>query len=415
VRLGVLKQREFRLLFFSRTVSTLGSAMAPVALAFAILDTLHDSPSAIGIVLVARQVPMVALLLIGGVWGDRLPRNQVMVWSNLVSFASQGILATLLLSGVAHLWELALLASVNGASSAFFFPASNAVVPQTVPEPLLQQANAALRLGLNSVNIAGAALGGLIVAASNPGVGIAADAASYALAGLGLIAMRLPGGVRVPASSVFGELREGWHDFWSRGWLWSIVIQFGIVNAAFAASVQVLGPSVAKQHLNGSGGWGLILAAETLGLVLSGVFLLRWRPRHLLRTASFGAFGIALLPLALARPLPLGGVVATAFAAGLCVEVFGVLWQTTMQQEIPSAKLARLSSYDAVGSFALMPIGYAVVGPIAATIGAGATFLATALITVAATALVFLSRDVRTLQRRRHAPEPLAEPDLVGN
>jgi len=379
--------------------------MAPVALAFAILDTLHDSPGAIGIVLAARQVPLVALLLIGGVWGDRLPRNRVMVASNAISSASQGIVAGLLISGSAHLWELAVLASVNGASSAFFFPASNAVIPQTVPEPLLQQANATLRLGLNSVNVAGAALGGLIVAVSNPGIGIAVDAASYALAAGALAAMRLPAGVRVAAGSVFGELREGWTDFWSRGWLWSIVIQFGIVNAAFAASVQVLGPSVAKHHLGGSGGWGLILAAETLGLVLSGVFLLRWRPRRLLRTASFGAFGVALLPLALARPLPLGGVIATAFAAGLFLEVFGVLWQTTMQQEIPSDKLARLSSYDAVGSFALMPIGYAIIGPIANAIGTGATFLTTAAITVVTTALVFLSHDVRTLERRReHRP-----------
>lgn len=410
-RLGVLREREFRLLFFSRTVSTLGSAMAPVALAFAILDTLHDSPSAIGIVLMARQVPMVALLLIGGVWGDRLPRNQVMVWSNLISFASQGVVAAFLLSGSAHLWEIASLASVNGAASAFFFPASSAVIPQTVPEPLLQQANAALRLGLNSVNIAGAALGGLIVAVTNPGIGIAVDAASYAVAACGLLAMRLPAGARLPASSVLAELREGWSDFWSRGWLWSIVIQFGIVNAFFAGSVQVLGPSVAKHHLHGSAGWGLILSAETLGLVLSGMVLLRWRPRRLLRTASFGAFGLALLPLALTRPLPLGGVVATAFAAGICVEVFGVLWQTTMQQEIPSEKLARLSSYDAVGSFALMPIGYAIIGPLAAAIGTGTTFLATAAITIVATLLVFLSRDVRTLERRTHTPQPpLAEP-----
>jgi MFS family permease len=414
-RLGVLREREFRLLFFSRTVSTLGSAMAPVALAFAILDTLHGSPSAIGIVLAARQVPMVALLLIGGVWGDRLPRNRVMVWSNLISFASQGLVAALLLSGTAHLWELALLASVNGAAMAFFFPASSAVIPQTVPEPFLQQANAALRLGLNSANIAGAAIGGLIVAASNPGIGIAVDAASFALAAAGLLAMRLPAGVRIPASSVLGELREGWSDFWSRDWLWSIVIQFGIVNAFFAGSVQVLGPSVAKHHLHGSGGWGLILSAQTLGLVLSGIALLRWRPRRLLRTANFGAFGLALLPLALARPLPLAGVVATAFTAGLCIEVFGVLWQTTMQQEIPGEKLARLSSYDAVGSFALMPLGYVIIGPLADAIGTRATFLATAAIIIIATALVFLSRDVRTLERRTYTARSAAELDPIAN
>ena len=398
-----MREREFRLLFVGRTVSTLGGAIAPVALAFAILNTLHDSPSAIGVVLVARLVPLVAFLLLGGVWGDRLRRNHVMVGSNLISFASQAVVAALLLSGHARLWELAVLAAVNGGSSAFFFPASSAVVPQTVPEPMLQDANAALRLGLNSVNIAGAALGGLIVAATNPGVGIAVDAATYAVAVVALAAMRLPSGVRLPTSSVVAELREGWSDFWSRPWLWSIVIQFGVVNAVVVGCVSVLGPAVAKRDLHGAGGWGLILSAETLGLVLSGVVLLRWRPRRLLRTASYGAFGLALLPLALARPLPLAAVVVTAFASGLCVEVFAVLWQTTMQQEIPGDKLARLSSYDALGSFALMPIGFAVVGPVAAAIGTSTTCLAAAVVTVVATALVFLSRDVRTLERRAPA------------
>ena len=391
-----------------RTVSTLGSAMAPVGLAFAILNTLHDSPSAIGIVLAARQIPVVVLLLVGGVWGDRLRRNQVMVAANAVSFASQGVVAALLLAGSAHLWELAVLASVNGASQAFFFPASSGVIPQTVPEPLLQQANAALRLGLNSTNIAGAAVGGLLVAATNPGIAIAVDAASYALAAAALAAMRLPAGERVQGSSVWLELREGWGDFWSRQWLWSIAIQFGIINAVVVGTLEVLGPNVAKHHLHGATGWGLILTALTMGLVLSGLALLRWKPRRLLRTASYGAFGLAILPLALARPLPLPAVMVAAFAAGACLEVFGVFWQTTMQQEIPIAKLSRLSSYDAVGSFALMPIGYAIAGPVAAGIGVTPTFLGTAAIILVATALVLLSPDVRTLERREGPAVPAA-------
>ena len=407
-RLGPFREREFRLLFIGRTVSMLGSAMAPVGLAFAILNTLHDSPTAIGIVLAARQGPVVVLLLVGGVWGDRLRRNHVMIASNAVSFAGQGLVAALLLAGTAHLWELAVLASVNGASQAFFLPASSGVIPQTVPEPLLQQANAALRLGLNSTNVAGAALGGLIVAATNPGVAIAVDAASYGLAATALGAMRLPAAERVKGSSVWRELREGWDDFWSRRWLWSIVVQFGIVNAVAVGAIQVLGPNVAKHHLHGATGWGLILTALTLGLVLSGVALLRWRPRRLLLTATYGTFGFAVLPLALARPLPLPIVIVAAFATGLCLELFGVFWQTTMQQEIPVAKLSRLSSYDLVGSFALMPIGYAIAGPVAAVIGVTQTFLGTAAIMVVAAALVLLSRDVRTMERRETRPVPEA-------
>src|SRR5258708_2041604 len=123
-RLGPLREREFRLLFAGRTISMAGSAMAPVALAFAVLNTLNGSATDIGIVLAARQAAVVALLLFGGVLADRLPRHRVMVVSNLVSGASQAATATLLLTGHAKLWHLAVLAVVNGSSSAFFFPAN---------------------------------------------------------------------------------------------------------------------------------------------------------------------------------------------------------------------------------------------------------------------------------------------------
>ena len=381
----------------------LGSAMAPVALAFAILNTLHGSPTDIGIVLATRQVVVILLLLFGGVWGDRLQRSRVMVGSNIISGLSQAIAAVLLLAVGATIWELAVLAAINGASTAFFFPASTGIIPQTVPPTMLQQANAALRLGLNATTVTGAAIGGILVAATNPGVAIAVDAVSYFVAAIALTAMRLPAGLRMEDSSVLRELRDGWHDFWSRTWLWAIVLQFGILNAAESGAVNVLGPNVAKHQLGGPAGWGLILTAQTVGLIVSGLVLLRWRPRRLLLVATFGAFGIALPPLALAGPLPLLGVMTFAFAAGLCTQVFGVLWGTATQQEIPQEKLSRLTSYDALGSWVLMPIGFAVAGPLAAVIGDRATFLAAAAIVVIASSLVLVSREVRTLERLQPA------------
>jgi MFS family permease len=159
-RFGPLREREFRLLFAGRTISMAGSAMAPIALAFAVLNTLHGSASDIGFVLAARQVPVIVLLLVGGVWADRLPRHHVLVASNVVSGASQAATAALLLTGHATLGWLAGLAAVNSSATAFFYPASTGIVPQTVPFELRQQANATLRLSLNGTNIAGSALGG---------------------------------------------------------------------------------------------------------------------------------------------------------------------------------------------------------------------------------------------------------------
>jgi MFS family permease len=407
-RLGPLRERDFRLLFIGQTTSRLGSAMAPVALAFAILNTLHGSATDIGIVLAVRQVAVVVLLLFGGVWSDRLPRHHVMVFSNIVSGASQAAVAALLLTGHARLWELAALAAINGGSSAFFFPASTGIIPQTVPAAMLQQANATLRLAVNSTNITGAAVGGIVVAATSPGIAIAVDAVSYALAAVSIGLMRLPASLRMQGSSVLHDLREGWRDFWSRPWLWSIVLQFGLVNAAVAGTEAVLGPTVANDQLGGAAAWGAVLAAQSIGLVVCGVLMLRWRPRRILRVGTYSVFALALILIALAIPAPLPIVIASAFLTGFGIEIFGVLWDTAVMQEIPQEKLSRISSYDALGSWVLMPLGFIAAGPVAAAIGIRATFIAAAALTIGATALVLLSRDVRTLERKTAAP-PEAE------
>jgi MFS family permease len=269
---------------------------------------------------------------------------------------------------------------------------------------MLQQANATLRLAINSTGITGAALGGILVAATSPGIAIAVDAVSYGLAAVSIGLMRLPSSLRMQGSSVLHDLREGWRDFWSRPWLWAIVIQFGLVNAVVSGSEAVLGPTIANDKLGGAAGWGVILAAQSIGLVACGILMLRWRPHRILRVATYGAFSLVLILIALAIPAPLPIVIAAAFLTGFGIEIFGVLWDTAVMQEIPQEKLSRISSYDALGSWVLMPLGYIAAGPVAAAIGIRPTFIAAAALTIVATALVLLSRDVRTLERRTAAP-----------
>jgi len=397
-RLGPLAERDFRLLFLGRVVSMLGNAIAPVALAFAVLD-LTGSKSDLGFVLAARSIPQVVFLLFGGVWADRLPRHRVMVVSSLVSGASQGAVALVLLTHHAALWHLIALGAVNGASSAFFFPASTGVIPQTVSAPLLQQANALLRLAINASWIAGAAIGGLLVAASGPGWAILIDAATFALGAVFIGLMRLPAGLRMEGSTVLAELREGWGEFRSRTWLWAIVAQFSIVNAAETGALNVLGPVVARRDLGGAGAWGLILALQSAGLVAAGFLMLRFKPRRMLFVATLGVFCFCLPATALAAPAPLAVIGVAAFVAGFGVEIFGVLWDTTMQQEIPPEKLSRVYSYDALGSFVLIPVGLAAAGPVADAIGVRATLLGAAALVLVATVPVFAVGDVRRLRR----------------
>ena len=398
MRLGPFGHRDFRLLFLGRTTSFVGNAFANVALAFAVLE-LTGSKSDLGYVLAARALPQVLFLLAGGIWADRLPRHRVMVVSNVLSGLSQSAVAALLLSGHARIWELGGLAAVNGMSSAFFFPASTGIVPQTVPRPLLQSANALLRLGLNASFIGGAALGGLIVAATSPGVGIACDAASFFLAALFIGLIRIPASLRMESSSFFADLGEGWREFSSRPWLWAIVAQFGFVNAAEQGCTWVLGPAIAKAHLGGAAAWGLVLTAQSLGFVSGGLLLLRFRPRRLLLAATLGFLLTIPFLLALSAPAALVVVVAAAAVGGIGTEIFGVLWETTLQQEISQEKLSRVSAYDALGSFVLIPLGVAVAGPVAQAIGTRETILGAAAVSLTVTLAVLLVRDVRTIER----------------
>jgi MFS family permease len=399
LRAGPLGQRPFRLLFLGRTTSFIGNAFANVALAFAVLG-LTGSKADLGYVLAARSIPQVIFLLVGGIWADRLPRHLVMVTSNVVSGASQAAIAFLLLTGHAQVWHLMALGALNGTSSAFFFPAAAGIIPQTVPKPMLQSANAILRLGSNGSWIVGAALGGLIVAATSPGVGIAADAATYFLAALFTAMIRLPKELRMEASNFFAELSDGWQEFRSRTWLWVIVLQFGFVNAVELGTQGVLGPSIAKDHLGGATAWGLILTADALGLIAGGLLLLRLKPRRILLVATLGFLLTIPFLLGLAGPLPLAALIGLAALAGIGSETFGIMWDTTMQQEIPEEKLSRLYSYDALGSWVLIPIGLAVAGPISEAVGTRPTILGAAAISLTATLAVLFVRDVRTISRR---------------
>jgi MFS family permease len=322
-----------------------------------------------------------------------------MVASSLVNGVVQATTAALLLSGTAEVWQLIVLAAVAGTSFAFFFPASIGIVPQTVPQESLQSANALLRLGLNATRIGGTAVAGLVVGLTSPGAGIAADAVSFFASAALIGAMHIPATLRIEGRNFIGELAEGWREFVSRTWLWAIVVQFGFVNAMVSGTESVLGPVIAKEHLGGATAWGLLLTASSVGLILGGLAMLRFRPRRLLLVATLGFLFTIPFVLGLAVPLALIPLLALALIAGIGVETFSVLWDTAIQQEIPEDKLSRVSSYDALGSFALIPLGLAAAGPIADLIGTRETLLAAAAISLTATLAVLLVRDVRTLPR----------------
>lgn len=397
--LAPLRHREFRLLFAGRLTSLAGSAIAPIALAFAVLE-ITGSPTDLGLVLAAGVVPQILLFLFGGVIADRFPRNHVMVATDLVDGVVQVVAAILVIRGSAEIWHLAALNAVRGGASAFFFPAAQGVTPQTVPVGELQEANALLRLTSSGTNIVGAALGGLLVAAVGPGWALAWDSATYFAGAVVISAMRVPSTrAAAAATSVLAELREGWNEFSSRTWLWAVVAAAAVGNMANAIGWVVLGPVVADRELGGASSWGFLTAAFSAGFVLGGLVAFRIRPDRPLRA---GQVALLLAPLGmagLALGLPTWAIAVGAILGGIGMEIFGVFWDLSLQQHVPGDRLSRVSSYDALGSFVAIPVGQVLAGPLAAAVGVeGAIWISVALF-AAAIALPLATRDVRELRR----------------
>ncbi len=368
-----LRHTAFRLLFLGQAISAVGDRLVTVALAFAVLD-LTGSVSDLGIVMAAMALPRVIFVLLGGVWADRLSRRLVMLGSDVVRAGAQGASAALLLSGEAHVWQLACLQALYGAAAAFFGPASTAIVPQTVDEDDLQRANALMGISLNFAEVLGPALAGVIVASAGPGWGLAADAATFLASALLLAIMRLRPVALAVRQGTWRELRAGWHAFRSRTWLWVSVLYFTLYIGFVFSPYQVLGPEVARVALGGPAAWAAINAALGAGAVAGGVIGLRWRPVHPLRVAflPFLVFTPALLGL-LAAHAPLGLIIVAALFEGSAGTLFNLLWFTAIQRDVPAVELSRVSSWDHLGTLALQPLGLALSGSVAVAIGVSST------------------------------------------
>lgn len=366
--MAALRHRNFRLLFAGRAISFFGTNVVPVALAFAVLDL--GSASDLGLVLGARTLAQIAALLAGGVFGDRLPRKLVLIGSDSANCAIQLGMGLLIVSGHAEVWQLIVLQLAGGASTAFHSPATSGLVPQTVPQEVLQQANAFMTLSRYSATILGAAAGGILVATVGSGWAIVLDAGTYA-ASVALIALlRLPATAnRAEAPHFVRELREGWGAFVEQRW---VPISCGWIALYFLftlAPVLVIGPAIAKESLGGSTAWAIILTGEGVGALLGGVVAIRWRPRRTLVVMG------AILGLACLQPALLAGQAAVALIAwAAALTGFGfafgtVLWETMVQERVRPEHLSRVSAYGWFSAMCCLPLGYALAGPAADLVG----------------------------------------------
>jgi MFS family permease len=398
-RLGPLRHREFRLLVSGTTTSSFGGAVTPVALAFAVLD-LGGSASDLGLVLAALALAEVVTVLFGGVLGDRVARQLMMQGSATACAVVQAVVATLLITDNATIPLLAVGGVLIGCLHALSGPSSSAMTRLTVPREDLGTAVALRRLLQNGAQVLGFATGGLLVAGLGSGWAIAIDAATFVVAAACFALLRVPHAPRdVTHRSMVADLGDGLREVLRHTWLWLLIGQALLYHLFYGGAQGVLGPIVVEDSI-GRSAWGFALAALMAGFLVGGLLCLRWRPRRGLLVGTAFLSLTAAFPLAMATSDQLWVVMIGAFAHGFGLEIFSVNWDLSIQQNVAEDKLARVYSFDLVGSFVARPLGLAVTGPVAAAVGFDQWLVLVAAVMGGSSLVALLSRDVRALERR---------------
>jgi MFS family permease len=349
-----------------------------VALPFAVLQS-GGGAAELGLVLAAFTLSRASFIVIGGVWADRLPRRLVMLTCDVIRAVVQAAVAVALLTDAMEIWMFVVTAALVGAAQAFFGPASTGLVPETISEARLQQANALLKVSEGFAYIAGPALSGILVAAFEPGWVYAVDSLSFVVSAVFLARLRLKPREPSPRQRFVADLLDGAREAWSHVWLRVGFLGAALANAGIGVLV-VLGPIVAADELGGAAAWGVILTGGAVGGLLGGILALRLTPSRPVPLA-FVAWSLGSLPLlALVPPLPTLAIATTnaAFAFGI---VYGnTLWETLQQREIPAERLSRVNSFDWMVSLIFMPLGQALAGPLAEWVGTDTVLVGAALL-----------------------------------
>ena len=397
-----LRERDFALLYTGVAVSMIGDGITLVALAWQVYD-ISNTPTALSVVGLAWTLPMVAFLLFGGVLADRVPRRRVLIAADLIRGASLAGIGLLSVTGTIELWHVVVLAVPFGVGQALFAPAYQAVIPELVPRALLVQANSLYSLTEPiSFRFAGPAIGGLLVAGVGPGSAFLADAGTFGFSAVCMWLMRdRPAPSTGPGMAVGREIAEGFRFVRSQAWLWGTLAAAGLGLLLFYGPFEVLLPYLIRNDFGaGAGGYGLVLAATGIGAIASSLVLgQRGLPRaHVL--VMFCGWSLALGSLAL---FPLTDTLAVAMAVGLlsgiCFAIGDITWSTLMQSHVPGEMLGRVSSLDWLVSFGLVPVSFALAGPVAEALGVTETMIGAGVLSAAVFLAFLLVPGVRDPER----------------
>ena len=419
--LTVLRISQFRLVLLERLLSTSATGISSVALSFAVLEVTRSAAhpdgnaAAVSFVLAAQLAPMLVFTLVGGILADRFRPQRVMMAANLSAAAGEGLAALMMFTHAANTWNLLVAALLMGTGGALFYPSSQSLTPRLVPEEAMQAASSLSRLAQSSMLMIGSAAGGVLVSVLGPGWAMGLDGVLLLLGTTPLLRITVTALERTAekAPGMLHELHEGWAEVRSRTWLWAVIACYAAVLAGWFGGFFVLGPEVAKARLGGAAAWATIVSCDGLGILLGGIAGLVYQVKRPMFVGTILTFAFALPPIVMGLGGPLWAISAVSVLAGFSGEYFMILWTVALTRHIPQDKLARVYSYDALGSLSASPLGDLVAGPAANAVGTKAVQLGAGAVIIGATGLTFMSSQVRHL--RADAPVISALPGpLVG-
>ena len=389
----VLKIPNLRRFFIARALTVVNGSIAPIAMAFAILDLPGGDSQDLALVEVCVVIAQLVAILIGGVLADRWSRVRTFVLGGSTASAGMFLLGVMLTIHVSHVGVYCIGAGLTGLGSGLGFPVFTALIADVVPEEKRQSANGLFRLVINLSRVGGAGVAGLlIVTLGNAGtmftVGIGFLASALIVSGIK--AHQLPGS----GESAIRDLTDGWREFISYPWVVIVVVCSMILNSMYAGTIDVIGPVIAKSDFGGARGWAFIMMCGSLGALVGTMIALRLKYRRPLITATIYSFAFPILIMLFSFPAPLYILAIGAALVGVSMDIFGVAWDGALQREVAREKLSRVSSYDWFGSMVATPVGIIFAGWGAKRFGPSEILPWMALVAALSLILPFLSRSV---------------------
>jgi len=385
-------------LYLARFISNFGNGLAPVALAFGILHLKNGSTGELGLVLSTLTVMLIITAPFGGIIADRFGKVRVVGGSDVIGAIFLFVQAAFFTTGHVPLAVLLIVNGVFGVLNGIWWPAFSGILPALLPEHLLQTGNALKQLVSNTALIMGSATAGFLVNAYGSALPLALDALTFLVAGIIVFSFRKVTAVTETSSAtVLKDLKEGWLITWSMKWVVIIIGGFSFIIGFAAMGIDVLGPVLFSHKSNGPRTWGIILTLETIGLIVGSVVGMRVTFKYPMRIVIILTYAIVIYLLLLAVSAPVWAIALGAFLWGVVGDLLFTIWSTALQRMVDKEALSRVSSYDAIGSLLLRPVGLAVAAPLASLVGIhGAIYIAAGGAFLSITAIL-MSSQVRNL------------------